>query len=272
MFTNLKRIRRVQAVIALAIVIVIVGAVVFTRGSGEDDLSFIPRGNADEVLEVADPKGSPHFALTSDFDPSVNTEAEVPEELRKDAEGLLSVESASFVDGEGPYVLDWKIKNGDSDISCLNCAMLDSRLKKIIAAVLSSGSADGIEGIVGVEPARTIAGEYSGNGWQIEFVVGTSAKSRKAGEQISAWILENSVENRILSVMWQNLLYSQSDCGTQLLDVAPVEVYPSAIPANSSAQRDAAMDRIVVASPTYIPQFEDRDGAQFLTGWKASSC
>jgi hypothetical protein len=72
--------------------------------------------------------------------------------------------------------------------------------------------------------------------------------------------------------MWQNLLYSHSECGTKLLEVAPVEAYPIAIPANPSAQRDAAMDRVVVASPSYIPQFEDRDGAQFVTGWKASSC
>jgi hypothetical protein len=219
-----------------------------------------------------DPMGSPHFALTSDFDPSVNTTSEVPEELKTDADDILTVRSASFVDGEGPYILDWKLKNGDATISCLNCAMLDARLKTIIAAVLSSGSVEGIEKIVGVEPARTIAGDYSGNGWQVEFVVGTSAKSRKAGEQISAWLLENSVDNKVLSVMWQNLFYSQSECGTRLLDVAPVEAYPNAIPETSSAQRDAAMDRVVAASPSYIPQFEDRDGAQFLTGWKASSC
>ena len=263
--------RKSQAMGAVVVVALVLVVVVVSRG-GSDDSAFIPKGDADEVLAADDAKGSPHFALTSDFDPSINTEAEVPEELRTDADGALTVKSASFIAGEGPYVLDWKMKNGDSDISCLNCAMLDARLKKIIAAVLSSGNAEGIEKIVGVEPARTIAGDYSGNGWQVEFVVGTTAKSRKAGEQISAWLLENSVENKVLSVMWQNLLYSQSECGTKLLDVAPVEAYPTAIPANPSAQRDAAMDRVVVASPSYIPQFEDRDGAQFLTGWKASSC
>jgi hypothetical protein len=263
--------RKSQAIGAVIVVALVLVVVVVSRG-GSDDSAFIPKGDADEVLAADDANGSPHFALTSDFDPSVNTKAEVPEELRTDADGALTVKSASFVAGEGPYVLNWKIRNGDSDISCMNCAMLDARLKKIIAAVLSSGNAEGIEKIVGVEPARTIAGDYSGNGWQVEFVVGTSAKSRKAGEQISAWLLENSVENKVLSVMWQNLLYSQSECGTKLLDVAPVEAYPSAIPANPSAQRDAAIDRVIVASPSYIPQFEDRDGAQFLTGWKASSC
>jgi hypothetical protein len=261
-----------RAIIAVLVVAVVAIAVVFmSRGDSQDSV-FVPRGDTEEVLAVDDPQGSPHFALPSDFDPSVNTDAEVPAELRKDADGALTVKSASFIAGEGPYVLDWRMKNGDSDISCLNCAMLDARLKNIIAAVLSSGSAEGIERIVGVEPARTLAGDYSGNGWQVEFVVGTSAKARKAGEQISAWLLENSVENKVLSVMWQNLLYSHSECGTKLLEVAPVEAYPIAIPANPSAQRDAAMDRVVVASPSYIPQFEDRDGAQFVTGWKASSC
>jgi len=263
--------RKSQAIGAVIVVALVLVVVIASRGSSEDS-TFIPKGDADEVLAADDPQGSPHFALTSDFDPSVNTKAEVPEELRTDADGALTVKTASFIAGEGPYVLDWKIKNGDSDISCLNCAMLDARLKKVISAVLSSGNAEGIEKIVGVEPARTIAGDYSGNGWQVEFVVGTSAKSRKAGEQIAAWLLENSVENKVLSVMWQNLLYSQSECGAKLLDIAPVEAYPTAIPANPSAQRDAAMDRVVVASPSYIPQFEDRDGAQFLTGWKASSC
>jgi hypothetical protein len=216
--------------------------------------------------------GSPHFALSSDFDPFSNPEGEVPVGLQKDADGTLSVKSAKFIASEGPYVLDWKLKNGDADISCLNCVMLDLRLRKIIAAVLDSGVAESVEKIVGVEPARTLAGDYSGNGWQIEFVVGTTAKGLLAGEKISSWLLENSSEQKILRVMWQNLLYSEPECGKKLIDSAPVEAYPTAIPATPAAQRDAAIDRVIVASPSYVPQFEDRDGAQFLTGWKATSC
>ena len=258
--------------VAAAVVLLFAAVIVVVSRRGASDSAFIPKGDAAEVLAADDVKGSPHFALTSDFDPSVNTDSEVPEDLKTDADEILTVKSAAFIEGEGPYVLDWKLKNGDSTISCLNCALLDARVKKIIAAVLASGSADGIEKIIGVEPARTIAGDYSGNGWQAEFVVGSSAKSHQSGEKIVTWLLENSVDNKVLSVLWQNLLYASSECGNKLLDVAPVEAYPSAIPATPSAQRDAAMDRVIVASPTYTPQFEDRDGAQFLTGWKATSC
>lgn len=258
--------------VAVAIVLLSAAAFVVMSRGGANDSAFIPKGDAAEVLAADDANGSPHFALTSDFDPSVNTNSEVPEDLKTDADEILTVKSAAFIEGEGPYVLDWKLKNGDSTISCLNCALLDARVKKIIAAVLASGSADGIEKIVGVEPARTMAGDYSGNGWQAEFVVGATAKGHQTGEKIASWLLENSVDNKVLSVLWQNLLYASSECGNKLLDVAPVEAYPSAIPATPSAQRDAAMDRVIVASPTYTPQFEDRDGAQFLTGWKATSC
>ena len=264
--------KKAQIVIAsLALAVLGVAAFVVSRGGNEED-SFIARGAGDEMLAVDDANGSPHFALTSDFDPTENADATVPTDFREDADGILTVNSAQFVESDGPYVLDWKIKNGDSKISCLNCMLLDARLKKIISAVLASGSADGIEEIVGVEPARTLAGDYAGNGWQVEFVVGNSAKSQQAGEKISTWLLENSVDHKVISVLWQNLLFSSNECGKKLLDVSPVEAYPSAIPASSSAQRDAAMDRVIVASPTYIPQFEDRDGAQFLAGWKSSSC
>lgn len=264
--------KKSKSVAAVVVALFLVGAIVVVSRGGASDTAFVPKGDAEEILGADDANGSPHFALTSDFDPSVNTDSEVPEDLKTDADEILTVKSATFEEGEGPYVLNWKLKNGDSTISCLNCALLDARVKKIIAAVLASGSADGIEKIIGVEPARTMAGDYSGNGWQAEFVVGTSAKSVQAGEKIATWLLENSVDNKVLSVLWQNLLYANSECGNALLEVSPVEAYPSAIPATPSAQRDAAMDRVIVASPSYTPQFEDRDGAQFLTGWKATSC
>jgi hypothetical protein len=264
-----KKTRVVLAVVSV-VAITAIGHVVLH--DGESESGFIARGAGEQLLSPEDANGSPHFVLPSDFDPSVNTNSEVPEDLKTDADDILTVKSASFIDGEGPYVLDWKLKNGDVTVSCFNCALLDQRVKKIIAAVLASGTANNIEKIIGVEPARTLAGDYAGNGWQAEFVVGNSAKSIQAGEKITAWLLENSSDNKVVSVLWQNMLYSGSGCGKELLKVSPVEAYPTAIPATSAAQRDAAMDRVTVASPSYIPQFEDRDGAQFLTGWKATSC
>jgi hypothetical protein len=264
--------KNARIALAVGVVAVIAGvAFVVTRG-GSSDIGFISRGAGDELLKPDDASGSPHFALTSDFDPASNEKREVPKDMQEDPDGVLTVKSASFVDGEGPYVLDWKIKNGDSNISCLNCVMLDVRVKKIIAAVIASGTGDSIEKIQGVDPARTVAGDYSGNGWQAEFIVGNSAKGVQAGEKISTWLLENSSDNKVMSVMWRNMLYSQNECGKKLIDASPVEAYSSAIPADAQAQANAAMDRVIATSPSYIPQFEDRDGAQFVTGWKATSC
>lgn len=263
--------RPAAALVGVAVVIGAVGGFVLTRGGDSEDV-FIPRGDSEETLALSDPAGSPHFALTSDFDPSSNQEKTVPEDLQEDSDEVLTVDSAEFVDSEGPYALVWKIENGDDTIDCVNCVMLDARLKKIIKSVVDAGLADDVTQIVGADPARTLAGDYSGNGWQVEFVVGNSAKGQQVGDQISNWFLENSVDQKVFSVMWQNRLYSSASCGNALIEVAPVELYPSAIPNTSAAKRDAALDRVMVASPTYAPVFENRDGAQFVSGWKATSC
>lgn len=260
-----------RGVVAL-VVLLAVATYSLTSGGGSDETVVIPRGDGEETLAANDPKGSPRFALTDDFDPAQNTDGEVPESFETDVDDVLEVESAEMVESGGPYALVWKIENGNDTIDCVNCALLDVRLKRVIQAVIDAGLADDVSEIQGVDPMRTVAGDYSGNGWQVEFVVGSSAAGQQAGERISAWLLENSVEQRVLSVMWQNRIHSAQECSTALLDLSPVEMYPTGIPNSASARRDAAMDRVGVASPSYVPQFEDREGAQFLSGWKATSC
>lgn len=264
--------KKIAALVTVAVVVVGVAAgVVLTRGNESSDV-FIPRGDGEETLALSDPAGSPHFALTSDFDPSSNPEKTIPENLQEDSDEILTVESAELVEGEGPYSLVWKIENGDDTIDCVNCVMLDKRLKSLIKSVVDEGLVDDVTQIFGVDPARTLAGDYSGNGWQVEFVVGSSAKGQQAGDKIASWLLKKSEDQRVLSVMWQNRIYSAPSCGSNLMDVAPVEVYPTAIPNSPAAKRDAALDRVTAISPTYTPQFENRDGAQFVSGWKASQC
>ncbi len=255
----------------VAVVALVVASAFYFRG-GSTSIELLPRGEGEELLSVNDANGSPHFALTSDFDPASNPDKKVPKNLQTDSDDILKVASSKMVEGSGPYSIVWNLEVGDETVECVNCAMLDARVKKIVKAVIDAGLIDGVSEIFGVDPARTIAGDYSGNGWQVEFVVGSSAKGQQAGEKIATWILQNSLEQRVFSVMWQNKIYTSGACEASLMDVAPVEMYPSSIPNNSSAQRDAAMDRVSVASPSYAPQFENREGAQFLSGWKATSC
>lgn len=258
----------------VAVPIVIVAAIVIANslGSKDDQVSVIPRGDGEQLLPPEDPNGSPHIVLTDVFNPSVNPGRIVPENLRSDVNNVLSVREAELVDGSGPYDLKWTIDFDDRELSCINCAMLDVRLKEIVAAVLRSGVATDVESIAGVDTARTLAGDYSGNGWQVEFVVGGTATGLQAGESIASWILNNSAELRVYSVVWQNLFYSLNSCDGRLADAAPVSAFNSEVEDNPSARRDAALDRVVVASPSYVPQFEDRNGAQFLSGWKSTLC
>lgn len=256
---------------ALVVVIAVAGVSFSLRGgSGEDTL--IPRGDGEETLAADDPNGSPHFVLTEDFDPSENESKQVPDDLKNDADGILEVDSAEFVDGAGPYSLVWKIENGNDTIDCINCVMLDARLKRIIKAVVDAGLADDVSEIQGVDPMRTVAGDYAGNGWQVEFVVGENAAGIAAGESLASWFRANSVDMRVLSVTWRNMIHGSGACGIDISTIAPVEAYNSAVGNLASARRDAAMDRVVVASPAYVPVFEDREGAQFVQGWRATTC
>lgn len=275
----LKR-RRLVVGVALVAVVAVFAVVVTNRDDSSLSFDPVPPKGAteEESTELApdDEEGSPHVVLPDDFDPSTNTERTVPDELRSDSDNALDVKSAKFIDGNGPYELEWKVarKSGDP-VSCRNCAFVDERVKLIIKAVLESDIAESVEEIVGLDPTRTLAGDYSGNGWQVEFVVGSGASGYKNGEQIAEWLLKNSRDNKIYSILWRNLLYKEAGkCDAKLAETAPVEAYPQDVPerGDEAAARDAGMDRVVVASPAYEPKFEDRDGAQFVSAWKATGC
>ena len=270
---------RVAVLGGLALIaIVFVGALAIGGNDRQSITGPDVKSAADEseVLAADDTKGSPHVVLTEEFDPEANPERKVPDELKKDADEVLTVEEATFNEGTGPYDLVWKLKRKKGDpVSCINCAFVDKRVKSIINATLESDASEGINQIVGLDVTRTMAGDYSGNGWQVEFVVGSSASGYKNGEELATWLLGHSKDNHIYSVLWRNLFYNESDsCTAELETTSPVEAFPQEISTaeNSAMARDAGMDRIVVSSPAYTPQFEDRDGAQFVTGWKATGC
>lgn len=261
---------RIGAVVG--VVVLVAGVVFFVVNNSGDEDSAVPRGDADEVLAPTDPAGSPRFILDESFDPIENSSRSVPRELQTDSEAVLSVSSASFVDGDGPYLLRWNLQVGDEDIACINCHLLDTRMKQLIKSMIDADVLDGVDEIRGVDVARTLAGDYAGTGWQAEFVVGATARSIQDGERISTWLLTNSRDKKIFSVTWQNMFYSKNACDSDLISTSPVLAYPTDIGSDAQSRRDAAMDRVVATSPSYAPVFEDRQGVQVLAGWKATSC
>lgn len=265
---------------AIVLASTLVVAVIVVTSGGEDNLVLNPEVKSaveeEVVLDADDATGSPHLVLSEAFDPDANPEARVPGDLGSDADDILEVEEASFEQGSGPYDLVWKVERTEGEpVACINCAFVDERVKRIIKAALDSDAAEGITRIIGLDVTRTLAGDFAGNGWQVEFVVGSSASGYKNGEELATWILANSKEHRVFSLLWRNLLYTEADsCSANLESVMPVEAFPQEVSESDdvSVMRDAGMDRVVVASPSYTPQFEARDGAQFVTGWKATGC
>lgn len=259
------------ASIAGAVVVVAAVAVFVTRGSNDSLLG--PKGDANEMLTGDDPRGNPHILLPDAFNPAVNTKKEVPDEYKGDASGALTVKSVKFVDANGPFVLQWKVKVGKYEkVKCDNCLLIASRLRKLLAEILKLDAADSIESIQGYDPSRTVAGDYLGNGWQMQIIMGNTSKAFKDGDAIAQWLLRNSKDNAVQGVLWQNLAYSAEECGNDLSAVAPVEAYSQAVGNTDAERADAGIDRIIVSSPEYTPILEDRDGAQFIVGWKPTKC
>lgn len=257
--------------VGVAVILLAALAIVVTRG-GENS-SFTPKGDAEEILGADDPRGNPHILLPDAFNPTVNTKKEVPEEYKGDASGSLTVKSAKFVDGNGPYVLQWKVKVGKYEkVKCNNCLLIAPRLRKLLAEILKLDAAGSIESIQGYDPSRTVAADYLGNGWQMQIIMGNSSNAYKDGDAIAQWLLTNSKDNAVQSVLWQNLLYSSEECGNDLSSVPPVEAYSQAVGNNDAERADAGIDRVIVSSPEYTPILEDRDGAQFIAGWKTAKC
>lgn len=264
---------RVRVGVVTSLVLLIgAGVFVMTNGSTDSDMT-IPKGDADTILAADDPRGNPHLLLPDAFNPAVNTNKEVPEDYQGDASGALTIKSAKFVTANGPYVLQWKLKVGKyGKVKCDNCLLIAPRLRKVLAEILKLDAAGSIEQIQGYDASRTTAGDYLGNGWQMQIIVGNSAKGYKDGDSIAQWLLGNSKDNAVQGVLWQNLLYSVEECGKDLSSAAPVEAYPQAVGADAAARADAGIDRIIVSSPEYTPILEDRDGAQFVAGWKPTKC
>jgi hypothetical protein len=262
---------RVQLSIGAGAVVIVLALGLVLRSSGTS--LFSSKGDAEKTLAADDQKGSPHVVLPKELDPGTNTKRTVPKNMSADHSKILTVKSAELVDGSGPYNLVWTITGkDDKEFKCINCAFVDDRVKKIIAAVVATDNASDIDHIEGLDPSRTLAGDYIGNGWGAQIVVGVTAKGFKAGEAISQWLIDNSKANSVFSVLWQNMMYTAGECKKDLSTSAPVEAYHTAIGSSAANRADAGIDRVIFSSPSYSPVFEDRSGTQFISGWKPTSC
>ncbi len=233
------------------------------------------------TIPLSDPAGSPVPSLVPEADPG-HADAGIvrPSSRVNSLTNSMSLASWRFAPGDGPSVLEWTITDGDGGSwTCQNCFYLPARLQGVVSEVLGMPIADHLDDIMGWEPARTQPGDYAGNGWQVEFVFGADADGGNAAQGLVTWLMGcpdgtcTADVQRVSDVVWNNRLWSSAGCGQDMATVAAQVLYPGYVAGSSAAgDRDAGIDRVIVASPAYRPMFENRNGALFMSSWQSTGC
>lgn len=247
-----------------------------------------PGNYAPTYLATTDANGAPRPALPADAAVSTNAGKNPSAGYATDADGILGVSSAQWVGSSVPLALRWTV----GGVPCDNCAFLSSSAKKIVKALLAAkfvGS--GITGIRGLDPTAVGLGQYQGNGWGFEVLVGdvASADAQKTGNAIRDWVLGCSgntastcrnVDLGIGELRWKNQIWSVADCTSALQNGGPTLLLPDASKLLKGATAEtaslirqrAAIDRVVVATPKYRPVFASTGTARALTGFASTGC
>lgn len=276
------------------IVLVLVLFAVFRSGSSDDVISrstaeeeggqgpLFAAPGAVEVPVVTVPLGSDGVGVRPtpfpEADPADENAGVVSDRHLEDDSGRLEVASAEFVDAEGPKALVWTLTVGDGDVTCRNCAYLVTRLRSLIADVLELPIGEKVTAIVGWEPSRSNPGDFAGFGEQVEFVFADTQDGKLAAQSLVNWLLAcdeqcRADEKRYSDVLWNNRLWSSEGCGQDMATVVPMTLYPGYESGSSPAEdRDAAIDRVIVASPAHRPFFESRSGLDVMTAWRVTGC
>jgi hypothetical protein len=287
--------KRKVAVLAAAVVAVIAIYVGYNVFSGEDivgvrgtteegtqqgDLFNAP--NAVDVPVVTVPLGSEGVGLRptlfAEANPSDSNAGVVSDAHKVDDSGKLEIADAKFEDGNGPKDLIWSLTTEDGEVDCKNCAYLPTRLRSLIAEVLDTPIGSKVKSIVGWEPSRSTPGDFSGYGEQVEFVFESDRDGGFAAQALANWLLncDETCRANDLSfsdVLWNNTLWSSQGCGQDMATVVPSTLYAGFESGKSDeADRDAGIDRVIVASPAYRPFFEDRGGLQVMVAWQVTGC
>lgn len=239
-------------------------------------------------LATTDVAGAPRPALPAEASITTNASKIVGNSYKSDADGVLTVSAAEWTGTTTPLTLRWTV-NGKS---CDNCAFLSASTKKVVKALLAANLAgSGIAGIRGLDPTAVGVGQYQGNGWGFEVLIGdpASTDAQKTGNAIRDWALNCSgatastcrnVDLGIGELRWKNQIWSVADCTSALQNGGPRILLADATKLLKGASADtanlvrqrAAIDRVVFATPTYRPVFASSGDARALTGFASTGC
>jgi len=239
-------------------------------------------------LATTDVAGAPRPALPAEASITTNAAKAVGNSYRSDADGVLAVSAAEWTGTATPLTLRWTV-NGKP---CDNCAFLSASTKKVVKALLAANLAgSGITGIRGLDPTAVGVGQYQGNGWGFEVLIGdpASAEAQKTGTAVRDWVLNCSgdtastcrnVDLGIGELRWKNQIWSVADCTSALQNGGPKILLADATKLLKGANADtaslvrqrAAIDRVAIATPTYRPVFASSGDARALTGFASTGC
>lgn len=239
-------------------------------------------------LATTDVAGSPRPVLPAEASITSNATKAVGTTLRTDSDGILTVTAAEWVGTSTPMTLRWTIAGKPCD----NCAFLSTTAKKAVKALLAANFAgSGITSIRGFDPTVVGVGQFQGNGWGFEVLIGdsTSLAAQKTGNAVRDWVLGctgdtastcKNVDLGIGELRWKNQVWAVADCTSALQNggpkmlVADVSKLLKGASADTAAlvRQRAAIDRVVVATPTYRPVFASTGDARALTGYASTGC
>ena len=245
-----------------------------------------PGNFAPTYLASTDVNGAPRPALPAESLISNNAAKSVSGTYATDSAGVLTVSSAQWVGDSSPMTLRWTV----GGIACDNCAFLSSTTKKVVKALLATTFAgSGIKSIRGVDPTATAVGQFLGNGWGVEVLIGdsTNTSAVATGNAVRDWALNctggtaatcRNVDLGIGELRWKNQIWSVADCTSALQNGGPKLLFndlskalkgADAATANFVRQR-AAIDRVVIATPSYRPIFSGSGDARAFTGFAST--
>jgi len=247
-----------------------------------------PGNYAPTYLASTDPLGAPRIVLPAEASVTGNASKAVSAQYATDSAGVLAVTKAEWVGTSTPMTLRWTV----GGIACDNCAFLSTGSKKIVKSLLAlKVDGSGIKSIRGVDPSAVGLGQFSGNGWSIEAVVGDpgSVATAATGNSILNWALSCSgntastcrnVDLGIGELRWKNEIWTVADCTSALQNggprmlIADVKSQLKGATAETAAlvRQRAALDRVVLSAPLYRPVFATSGNTKTLTGFASTGC
>ncbi len=242
-------------------------------------------------LASTDALGAPHPALPQEASLTTNAARAVSATWSTDSAAVLTVTKAEWVGTTTPMTLRWTISTTAGALQCDNCAFITTKAKRIIKEVTSQKlKGSGITSIRGLDPTFSEVGAFIGNGWGVEFLVGDQGNDSAAtGNAIRDLLLSCSggtastcknVSLGVAELKWKNIIWSTSDCVSalrnggprQFLDDATASLTGATAETAALVKQRAALDRVAVATPAYLPIFTTTGTTRTITGFASTGC